>query len=295
VIYLASLIIAKAEVIRPVALVSFDLDGVLQRNPFHGRSPHGVFGHIRRELGPYVTGQPDSEAAELAALDLVMTEHQARLYADQLVAAHDWDGIVAVVASRLGYPGNLDVTALVTDYCQRPGLVFLYPGAAEALDALLTAGHTLVTVTNGFRCYQEPVLRTLGILDRFGAMITPEVAGSAKPQPGIFRAAEACGGPPHIHIGDVLPHDVAGARRAGWKAIYVVQPGAPGYTELPADLAALPPWQRPASGGDWLRTRLAIDRRWHGHPPAELEECMPDAIVTHLSQIPEAVAQISAA
>jgi FMN phosphatase YigB (HAD superfamily) len=276
-----------------VALVSFDLDGVLQRNPFLGRSPHGVFGHVRRVLGPYVTGQTDPEAAEFAALDMVMGEHQGRLQAGDMVAAHDWDDIVGTVAGRLGYTGRLSITDLVTEYCRKPGLIYLYPGAAETLDALRSAGHTLITITNGFRCYQEPVLRALGILDRFAAMVSPDSAGAGKPQTGIFRAAEAYGGLPRIHIGDVLPHDMAGARRAGWKAIYVVQPAAPSYTELPAAVAAVPPWQRPAVGLEWLRTRLTIDRRFHGHPPAELEECIPDAIVTHLQEIPETVAQIS--
>jgi FMN phosphatase YigB (HAD superfamily) len=88
---------------------------------------------------------------------------------------------------------------------------------------------------------------------------------------------------------------VAGAKRAGWQAIYIVQPGAPGYTDMPPELQALPPWERSAAGPDWLLARLEIDRRWHGYPPTEPEECIPDAIVTSLSEIPAAVAQLSSA
>jgi putative hydrolase of the HAD superfamily len=274
-----------------VALISFDLDGVLQRNPFYRGSPRGVYGHIRRELAPYLAHEPDPERA---AVELVVGEHYRRMAAGQVVAAHDWDGIVNEVARRLGYPQQIDVAALVAHYCQEPDLVYAYPSAHECLDELLAQGHTLVSVTNGFRAYQEPVLRTIGLLDRFTALITPDSAGAAKPQAQIFRAAEAYGQGPYIHVGDVLPHDIAGAKGAGWLAIYVVQPLAPGYTEMPRDLAALPPWERPAAGlHDWLPARLEVDRRWHGHPPCELQACIPDAIVHHLREIPATVAHLA--
>jgi len=268
-----------------VALLSFDLDGVLQRNPFHSNRPEGVFGHITREL------TPDDPRISLR---MIMGEHHDLLHAGQLVAAHDWDGIMRTVATQLNYSGEINVTQLVEHYCDIPGMVWHYPGAPETLRSLQAAGHTLVVVTNGFRCYQEPVLRTIGLLDYFVAMITPEAAGAAKPETGIYRAAEAHGqaGEPRIHVGDVLTHDVAGAKRSGWQAIYVVQSGAPGATELPPELAALPPWERPAQGSDWLRHRLELDRRWHGYPPAEMEECIPDAIVAQLPEIPATVAQL---
>jgi putative hydrolase of the HAD superfamily len=273
-----------------VALVSFDLDGVLQRNPFHSGKPHGVFGHITRTLAPHV-GLADPEAATAAALDMVFDEHHRRMHNGLLVDAHDWDGIIDTVIAKLNYPGAISVTNLVVEYCGKPDMIWLYSGAKECMEALKAAGHTLVTITNGFRCYQEPVLRTLGVLDLFTAMITPEAVGAAKPQPEIFRAAEAYG-QPCIHIGDTLPHDVAGAKRAGWKAIYIVQPGAPGATELPPELAALPPWERPAKGAEWLRYRLDIDRKWHGFPPVTPEECVPDAVVTSLQEIPATIAAL---
>lgn len=269
-----------------MALISFDLDGVLQRNPFQGSRPDGVFGHLRREVAPYIR----SDNPEADALKLIYQEHHDRMHSGQMVACFDWDDIVATVLTRLGASLKLDVAALVAQYAVNPELCYAYTGAAACLQALTDAGHTLVTTTNGYRCYQEPVLRQLGILHYFRAMISPEMAGAAKPETGIFRAAEAYSGETRIHIGDTLPHDVAGAKRAGWQAIYIVQPGAPGATELPADLAALPPQERPARGLEWLGGRLEIDRQLHGYPPAELPECTPDAIVTSLAEIPQAVA-----
>lgn len=272
-----------------MALISFDLDGVLQRNPFYVSGPQGVFGHIRRELAPYVSA-PDPERA---VNRMIVGEHMRLMQEGRMVPAHDWDGIVNKVARELGYPGRIDVAALVERYCQIPGLVYSYPGAAACLDCLRAEGHTLVAITNGFRAYQEPVLRKIGLLDRFATLLTPDETGAGKPELAIFRAAERFGSP-HIHVGDTLPHDVAGARRAGWMAIYVVQPLAPGYTEVPKDLLALRPWERPAAGMEWLSHRLDWDRRWHAYPPAELEECIPDAIVHDLMEIPATVAHLLA-
>jgi FMN phosphatase YigB (HAD superfamily) len=155
---------------------------------------------------------------------------------------------------------------------------------------LKAQGHTLVSITNGFRSYQAPVLRTIGLLDRFTALVTPDTTGAGKPEAAIYRAAESYGPGPYIHIGDVLPHDIAGAKRAGWMAILVVQPKAPGYIDMAAEMLALKPWERPAwAMAEWLPARLVRDRRWHGHPPCELHECIPDAIVHNLLEIPETV------
>jgi len=271
-----------------MALISFDLDGVLQRNPFHMGKTHGVFGHICRTLAPFIAG-PEPDKAVLRRLVAI---HRARAAAGDMVGCHDWDDIVNTIAREVGFPGRIDVAALVEEYCQIEGLIWAYPGAGECLDRLRAEGHTLVSVTNGFRCYQEPVQRALGLLPRLAALVTPDVAGAGKPQPGIYRAAEAYGSPPFIHVGDVLPHDIAGARAAGWMSVYVVQPLAPGYTEMPSELAALPPWERPAAGRAWLEERFAIDRRWHDYPPCELADCIPDAIVHHLDEVPATVAHL---
>lgn len=273
-----------------MALISFDLDGVLQRNPFLMGKPHGVFGHISRELAPYVA-DPEPERAVLGR---IVSHHRGRLEAGDMVGAHDWDDLVNLVAREVGYPGAIDVAALVEQYCQVDGLVWAYPGSAECMDRLLAEGHTLVSVTNGLRIYQEPVQRKLGLLNRFTALVTPDVAGAGKPQPGIFRAAEAYGAGPYIHIGDVLPHDIAGARGAGWLAIHIVQPKAPSYTPMPSEMAALKPWERPAAGRAWLEERLVLDRRWHAFPPCDLEACIPDAVVDDLMEVPETVAHLIA-
>jgi FMN phosphatase YigB (HAD superfamily) len=192
----------------------------------------------------------------------------------------------------MGYPGRIDVANLVKQYSKDPRLAYLYPGARDCLEALALAGHTLICITNGFRCYQEPVMRTLGIYHHFTAIITPDAVGAAKPQEAIFRAGEAYGSSP-IHVGDNLLHDIAAAKRVGWKAVCVVQAGHMRSLPLSAELSALLPWDRPAKGMGWLRVRLERDRRWHGDPP--VAAAMPDAIVLDLQELPETVSRISTA
>lgn len=272
-----------------MALVSFDLDGVLQRNPFHAGRPDGVFGHIQRELTPYLGGDPETAFKE--ALRLILAEHRSRMQAGRYVDAYDWDDMVRLVAGRYGYPGRLDVPALVRHYVKEPGMVWLYPGAAECLQALQAQGRTLVTITNGYQVYQEPILVQLGIRQYFAAMVTPEMVGTMKPMPEMFRAAEVYGGP-YVHVGDTLTHDIAGPHRAGWMSIYIVQPGAGGYTELPPAARGLAPWERPPVCTEWLAERLEHDRKLNDNPPVTFEECIPNAIVTSLSEVPGTVAHL---
>ena len=66
-------------------------------------------------------------------------------------------------------------------------------------------------ISNGFAAYQEPVLEALGLLGYFDAVITPERAGAAKPEPQIFAAA----GRLDLFVGDTLVHDILGANQAG--------------------------------------------------------------------------------
>lgn len=274
-----------------MALISFDLDGVLQKNPFTASHPQGVFGRIKAALAPYVeaAGGSASQAERgdpaTIALRRIFGEHQARLAAGQLVAAYDWDSIVNQVAVAFGYPYPIDVVKLTQEGCEVPGLIWSYPGAADCLQGLTVAGHTVVSITNGYKCYQEPVMRKLGLLPYLRAMYSPESTGAAKPEPGIYRAAAADWGGPGIHIGDTLLQDVAGARTAGFRAIYICQIQAPDGEELPAHLAALAPWERPAQAAEWLGARRSQEMRFDRTPAASLADCTPHAIVARLDEV----------
>ena len=91
-----------------------------------------------------------------------------------------------------------------------------------------------------------------GWLPYLSAVVVSARVGAIKPDATIFRAAEAALGMPGapagtiLHVGDDRRADVAGARRAGWRAAWLRRrnpgsplPGAnlePGVDDPPADL-----------------------------------------------------------
>ncbi|HXG32766.1 MAG TPA: HAD family hydrolase [Bryobacteraceae bacterium] len=129
----------------------------------------------------------------------------------------------------------------------RPDLV---PGAPEALRAL--AGHyRLVVVSDAIftpgRALRE-LLAGYGLRHLFAGFVFSDEAGCSKPAPQLFhRAAELAGCRPEelVHVGDREENDVAGAQRAGCRAVLVtaaVDRGS-GHTSADAvcsDLARLP-------------------------------------------------------
>ena len=80
-------------------------------------------------------------------------------------------------------------------------------------------------------CSNWPLAETI---DRFveeagwapalAAVVVSERVGAIKPDPRIFRAAEAALATPPgaiLHVGDDWAADVVGAKRAGWRAVYL--------------------------------------------------------------------------
>lgn len=89
----------------------------------------------------------------------------------------------------------------------------LFPGALEALRALRASGVKLGTLTDG---NSDPTRMQNGLRDA--------EAGAGKPDPRAFALCEARAGLPPcqmLMVGDSLDKDVAGAKRAGWRAIWV--------------------------------------------------------------------------
>jgi FMN hydrolase / 5-amino-6-(5-phospho-D-ribitylamino)uracil phosphatase len=89
------------------------------------------------------------------------------------------------------------------------------------------------------------LLDEVGIADPFEVIVDSGVVGIAKPDPRIFEHALAALGAAEaslaIHIGDSFEADVAGARRAGWRAIWYgrhVRPTADPAVAIALDAAA---------------------------------------------------------
>ena len=106
----------------------------------------------------------------------------------------------------------------------------LFPEAVNALRAARQpAGggatrRAIGVVTNGPAEVQQAKVALLGVRDFVDFVVISGEFGSAKPDPEIFREAlRRAGVSPHeaVYVGDSPEFDMAGARRAGMRAIWV--------------------------------------------------------------------------
>jgi putative hydrolase of the HAD superfamily len=111
--------------------------------------------------------------------------------------------------------------------------------------ALAAAGVPLALVTNGASCLQREKLAASGLADRFDAVVVSGDLGVRKPDASVFRHALSLLGAPAdaaVMVGDNLESDIAGARAAGVRAVWINRTGRPrpeGVTEI-STLAELP-------------------------------------------------------
>ncbi|MER6025481.1 HAD family hydrolase [Streptomyces sp. NPDC001851] len=99
----------------------------------------------------------------------------------------------------------------------------LFPDVLPALEAL-SASHRHAVLSNSSITVQEHKLRTLGLLDRFEAVLCAAELGVSKPEPGAFLAAcEALRLPPHqvAYVGDHPEIDGRGAAEAGLLSVWI--------------------------------------------------------------------------
>ncbi|HEX7579814.1 MAG TPA: HAD-IA family hydrolase [Thermoanaerobaculia bacterium] len=120
----------------------------------------------------------------------------------------------------------------------------LNDGAEEALEAASRLGFVGL-LSNGFVEQQQGKIARFG-LDRWArAVILSEEVGAMKPDRRIFdaaiKAARLAGAGVdgrRIYVGDSYPHDVVGARAAGWDAI-LYNPSAVASPEPVAEVRTL--------------------------------------------------------
>ncbi len=111
------------------------------------------------------------------------------------------------------YPIFLDLYA---DNTSKRSL--LYPGVREGLDYLQAAGYALGCVTNKARQFTEPLLKDLGIFDKFAIVVSGDTLEQKKPHPApLLHAAEFFKVQPSqaLMVGDSIS-DVKAARAAGF-------------------------------------------------------------------------------
>jgi len=97
----------------------------------------------------------------------------------------------------------------------------LYPGVSEGLDYLESRGYRLGCVTNKAAQFTIPLLKALGIYDKFGIVVSGDTLPVKKPDPGPLLHAAAHFGVSaegSLMLGD-SKSDVAAARAAGFQVI----------------------------------------------------------------------------
>lgn len=97
----------------------------------------------------------------------------------------------------------------------------LYPGVAEGLAYLETSGIKLGCVTNKAAEFTEPLLKDLGIYDKFEIVISGDTLAKKKPDPmPLLHGAEFFGVKPEnaMMLGDSVS-DVKASRAAGFQIV----------------------------------------------------------------------------
>ncbi|MDH6224797.1 MULTISPECIES: HAD family hydrolase [Streptomyces] len=103
----------------------------------------------------------------------------------------------------------------------------LFPDFLPALDALVPS-HRHAVLSNSSLLVQERKLRTLGVLDRFEAVLCAVDLGVSKPAAEAFHAAcDALGLPPEqvAYVGDHPEIDGRGAAEAGLLSVWIDRHG----------------------------------------------------------------------
>jgi putative hydrolase of the HAD superfamily len=261
----------------PAPAVSFDLDGVVMRGPWTSTIRPRIWAHLARStaLAHLVDEQREQEIWRA-----VRAEHDRRLAAGEFVAAWNWQAIYEEVSRGLDGEPVPDVATIVREACGLPDTIALLPGAWTGLQRLVREGVRLIAITNGYHAYQWPVLETLGVANFFESVITPDVAGFAKPDPRIFGLVPGL----RAHVGDLLLHDVLGANLAGLTSIWL-------HAELPEEVAGFEPRDRPSAPGfaAFLAAALEASRYRQFHPEATPEACTPDVVVRDVEEAADVI------
>jgi len=116
----------------------------------------------------------------------------------------------------------------------------LKPGALEAVRTL--SGRYRLGVISDTGITPGRVMRLYfqerGLLSHFTSLVFSDETGLCKPHPDVFRralgelGAEPCEA---VHVGDLLRTDVAGAKAAGLKAVWVRSSQQDGETDAEPD------------------------------------------------------------
>ena len=193
-----------------IEAVLFDAVGTL----FHSR---GTVGDIYRSVA--VKYDSDIPAATLQAGFVRETANRGTP-----INKEDWKTLVQTVFLQHGpFPRFDEFFEHVYGFFQSGQTWMCYPETESVLESLADQNYRMGVVSN-FDQRLFDVLRDLGIVQFFDAIVIPASAREAKPTPGIFIDATAqleIAPERALFVGDDPYLDIAGARTAGLEAVLV--------------------------------------------------------------------------
>ena len=207
---------APAAPLRPLPrLLLFDLDDTLCD---YGRARDT---RLRLAFGAALAGVPPDRAPDLdglVAASLAIHPHGADHFPD-LLARHGVGAEAAAEAAAWYRTNRFHGLALFAD-------------AVATLAALRRAApqRPIGLITNGPAEVQRDKLALLGVGRLVDFALVSGEFGAAKPDPAIFWEALRLGGAEPadaVFVGDSAEHDIAGARAAGIRAVWVNRTGRP--------------------------------------------------------------------
>lgn len=136
-----------------------------------------------------------------------------------------------IVFNNFGYDNYEENLEITRHYLTRtPKGTYLKENCLDLL-GYLEGKYKLHIITNGFKESQDIKIEGSGLRGFFSQIIISDEHQLIKPEEKIFRLAETLSGAEVsdcVMIGDSLESDIAGAKNAGWDAIYFKE-------EIPSD------------------------------------------------------------
>ncbi|MDD3448704.1 MAG: HAD family hydrolase [Gammaproteobacteria bacterium] len=203
-----------------VRAITFDLDDTLWDNrPVLLAAEAALHAWLEAHY-PRITARHSVESLRAERLALAEREPRLRHHMTALRKAS-----LAAAAAAAGYPAEPTAAAAFEVFLAARQRVTPYPDVVPAILRLRAAGLVVGALTNG-----NADVRRIGLGHLFAFALQAEEVGAPKPHPRLFEAAcERAGVAPGalLHVGDEPETDIAGARAAGVRAVWMNRLGHP--------------------------------------------------------------------
>lgn len=207
---------------RPEAVL-FDLDDTLFD---HDHCSRAALWSVRGEHSA-LSGVPWEQLRE--SYSRLLEEIHARLLSGELTLQEARRERFRRLFSELGEEATDEaLQRAVEGYAAAYREAWLPLSGAEELLLEVGGRAKVAVVTNNLLAEQRDKLRALGLARYVDELVASEEVGVAKPDPGIFRVALerlGCSAEAAIMVGDSWESDVAGARAAGVRAVWLNRRG----------------------------------------------------------------------